>query len=175
LKLLSTYEPGRYDFQSGYPINANMQPPFSGLREVDFMTTACAVWRREVLEEGLRFDEFFCDYGVLEDAHFSLRARRRWKLMQCGDARCVHLASPGGRADRRKIGYKYVVNYYYVFQEAAGPLRFGNKARFWTFQMFELFRIGASFVRRRRRSDWRELLGRLDGISAVARGVAFKG
>src|SRR5262249_10780171 len=48
LGLLTTFEPGRYDFQTGYPINANMQPPFSGVREVDFMTTACAVWRRDV-------------------------------------------------------------------------------------------------------------------------------
>ena len=24
--LLTTYEPGRYDFACGYPINANMQP-----------------------------------------------------------------------------------------------------------------------------------------------------
>src|SRR5262245_30858912 len=30
LGLLKTFEPGRYDFQTGYPINANMQPPFKG-------------------------------------------------------------------------------------------------------------------------------------------------
>ncbi len=74
LKLLREFEPGRYDFECGYPINNSLQPPFVGTREVDFMTTACAVWRKEVLDGGLRFDPFFADYGVLEDAHFSLRA-----------------------------------------------------------------------------------------------------
>lgn len=172
LRLLKTYEPGRYDFECGYPINANMQPPFEGTRRVEFMTTSCAVWRREVFDAGLRFDPFFRDYGVLEDAHFSLRAGRRWQLLQCGDAHCVELHSPNGRVDRRKVGYKYVVNYYYVFQDVVRPLTWRHKARFWRYQAFELLRIAASAVRRRRRGDLSELRGRLQGIAAVARGVA---
>jgi GT2 family glycosyltransferase len=173
LKLLTTYEPGRYDFHTGYPINANLQPPFSGVREVDFMTTACAIWRREVFDSGLQFDPFFRDYGVLEDAHFSLRAGRRWKLLQCGDARCVELHAPGGRVDNRKIGYKCVVNYYYVFRDVAGPLTWRQKYRFWQFQAFELLRIAASTIRRRQRSGWMELQGRLEGFAAIARGTAL--
>lgn len=173
LRLFSTYEPGRYDFESGYPINANLQPPFSGVRQVDFMTTSCAVWRREVMDAGLRFDPFFSDYGVLEDAHFSLRARRHWELLQCGDARCVHLHSPRGRVNRRKIGYKCVVNYYYVFQDIAGPLSWKQKFRFWRFQVFELLRIVISAVMRCRKDDLLELLGRLEGFIAVARGLSL--
>jgi GT2 family glycosyltransferase len=167
LHLLSTYEPGRYDFKSGYPVNANMQKPFSGVREVDFMTTACAVWRREVFDEGLQFDSFFSDYGVLEDAHFSLRAGQTWKLLQCGDARCIELSSPNGRTDRRKIGFKCVVNYYYVFQDVVQPLTWQHKLRFWRFQTFELLRVFASAIRRRRATDWQEVKGRLEGIKCV--------
>lgn len=174
LKLLTTFEPGRYDFATGYPINANMQPPFSGVREVDFMTTACAVWRREVFESGLRFDPFFSDYGVLEDAHFSLRAGREWKLLQCGDARCVELHSTNSRVNQRKLGYKYVVNYYYVFRSIAGPLSLRQQARFWRYQAFELFRIATSAIRRRRPGEVGELLGRLEGAFSVARGTAFR-
>jgi GT2 family glycosyltransferase len=174
LRFFSTYEPGRYDFASGYPINVNMQPAFSGLREVDFMTTACAVWRREVFDSGLSFDPFFRDYGMLEDAHFSLRARRRWKLWQCGDARCLHLHSPHGRPQSRKIGYKSVVNYYYVFRDIAGPLGWRRQIRFWRFQAFELFRVFSSAIRRRRWSDALEVWGRIEGISAVIRGSAFR-
>jgi GT2 family glycosyltransferase len=170
LKLLKTYEPGRYDFESGYPINANMQPPFTGVRRVDFMTTACAMWRREVLASGLRFDVFFRDYGVLEDAHFSLRAGRTWELLQCGDARCLHLGSPNGRANRRRVGYKYVVNYYYVFQDVVRPLTWRHKLRFWRFQGFELLRIASSGIRRRRLADFEEFLGRLEGFKSVAQG-----
>jgi glycosyltransferase involved in cell wall biosynthesis len=173
LRMLTTYEPGRYDFRTGYPINANMQPPFSGVREVDFMTTACAVWRSEVFDSGLRFDRFFRDYGVLEDAHFALRAAKRWQLLQCGDAHCRELSSPNGRVDRRKIGFKCVVNYYYVFQDIVGPLTWQHKARFWRYQAFELFRVGTSAVRRFRRSDAAELRGRLEGFYSIARGKAF--
>jgi glycosyltransferase involved in cell wall biosynthesis len=171
LRMLTTYEPGRYDFRTGYPINANLQAPFTGVREVDFMTTACAVWRREVFDSGLRFDPFFSDYGVLEDAHFALRAGRYWRLLQCGDAHCAELSSPNGRTDRRQIGYKCVVNYYYVFQDVAGPLTWRHKARFWRYQAFEIFRLIASALRRRRPADLMELRGRLEGIAFVARGL----
>lgn len=171
LGLLTTYEPGRYDFQSGYPINANMQPPFSGVRKVDFMTTSCAVWRREVLDSGHRFDLFFADYGMLEDAHFALRAGQQWELWQCGDARCRHLHSMGGRVDGRKIGYKCVVNYYYVFRDIVRPLTWRHKLRFWRYQLVELFRLAASALRRRRRSDVMEVLGRVEGFLAAMRGL----
>ena len=171
LGLLMCYEPGRYDFETGYPINNNMQPPFEGTRPVDFMTTACAVWRRSVFLSGLRFDPFFQDYGVLEDAHFSLRAGKKWKLLQSGDARCVELRSPNGRARREKVGFKCVVNYYYVFNEVAGPLGFSKKLRFWRFQAFELGRVGASAIRRLNTGDALEVLGRIKGIFAVLRGA----
>jgi glycosyltransferase involved in cell wall biosynthesis len=172
LRLLTTYDPGRYDFACGYPINANMQPPFSGVRKVDFMTSSCAVWRRKVFDSGLRFDTFFSDYGVLEDAHLSLSAgRRNWELLQCGDARCVHLASANGRTARRRVGYKCVVNYYYVFQDVVRPLTLRHKFRFWRFQAFELFRIAISGIRRRRIADFEEFLGRLEGFRSVARGI----
>lgn len=164
LRLLTEYEPGRYDYDCGYPINNNLQTPFSGTRSVDFMTTACAVWRRAVFESGLRFDPFFADYGVLEDAHFSLRAGRRWKLLQCGDAKCEELHSPNGRVDRRRRGFKSVVNYHFVFQDIAGPLRFAQQFRFWRYQAFELVRIGASALRRWNGGDIQDIRGRLDGI-----------
>lgn len=171
LKLLTTYEPGRYDFKTGYPINAHLQPPFEGVRAIDFMTTACAVWRREVFDSGLRLHPFFKDYGVLEDAHFSLRAGRKWKLLQCGDARCEEMNSPHGRVNRRKIGYKCVVNYYFVFQDIVNPLSRSHKFRFWRYQAFEFFRIGSSALRRRNWSDVEDIIGRIEGIFAVMRGI----
>ena len=171
LHLLTTYEPGRYDFLSGYPINANLQPPFTGVRQVDFMTTSCAVWRREVLDTGLRFHEVFRDYGMLEDAHFALRAGRKWDLWQCGEARCLHDHSPHGRPNRRRAGYKCVVNYYFVFQDIVHPLTWRHKFRFFRYQLFELARMTASGLRRCRKEDLQEVLGRLEGFAAVACGA----
>lgn len=170
LRLLRTFEPGRYDRACGYPVNANLQPPFSGTRPVDFMTTACAVWRREVFADGLRFDPFFAGYGVLEDAELSLRAGRSWDLLQCGDARCEELSAAGGRSSSRTVARTAVVNYWYVFQRAEGPLDLGQRFRFWRFQAFELIRVGAAAARRPTAAARAELLGRLDGWVGVARG-----
>lgn len=167
LKLLTIYEPGKYDFNCGYPINNNMQPPFQGTRAVDFMTTACAVWRREVFDSGLRFHTFFRDYGILEDAHFSLTAGKKWKLLQCGDAHCEELHSPNGRVNRRRIGYKCVVNYYFVFKDVVQPLTSKHKFRFWRYQLFEFFRISVSALRRRNWNDVADLCGRVEGIVKV--------
>ncbi|MCC6327267.1 MAG: glycosyltransferase family 2 protein [Acidobacteria bacterium] len=168
LKLLSVFEPGRYDFACGYPINNNLQPPFTGTREVDFMTTACAVWRRQVFDSGLRFSPFFTDYGVLEDAHLSLKARSKWKLMQCGDAHCEELHSPNGRVSRRRIGFKCVVNYYFVFIDIVGPLSVAHKWRFWRFQAFEFLRVGAWALRRLDRQSFLDLIGRVQGVLTIA-------
>ncbi len=172
LHLLTTFEPGRYDFETGYPINNNLQPPFEGVRPVDFMTTACAVWRREVFDSGLRFHPFFYDYGILEDAHFSLRANRQWMLLQNGEAHCDELHSPNGRENSRKIGYKCVVNYYFVFQDLMRPLSFAMKFRFWRFQAFEFLRISGSALRRRNWSNVQEIFGRIQGVFAVLFGAA---
>lgn len=169
LRLLTTFEAGRYDFRVGYPINANMAAPFSGVREVDFMTTACAVWRKEVLDSGLRFDPFFVKFGVLEDAHFSLRAAKNWRLLQCGDATCIELNASGGRSSPQEIGYKSVVNYYFVFRDIAGPLSTTQELRFWTFQAFEFVRLMSSALRRRRSSDLQNLRGRLRGAIEARR------
>jgi len=172
LHLLKIFEPGRYDFETGYPINNNLQPPFEGVREVDFMTTACAVWRREVFDSGLRFDPFFYDYGILEDAHFALRAKRNWTLLQHGEAHCEELHSPNGRGNSRKIGYKCVVNYYFVFQDIMRPLSWRQKFRFWRFQAFEFLRIGSSALRRRNWNNALEIFGRVQGVIAVIFGAA---
>jgi len=171
LKLLSVYEPGRYDFECGYPINTYMQPPFTGTRPVDFMTTACAVWRKEVFETGLRFHPFFRDYGVLEDAHLSLKAGKEWDLLQCGDAVCEELYSQNGRAGRRQIGYKCVVNYYFVFRDIVNPLTAAHKFRFWRYQAFELLRIASSAIRRRNWGDVLDLQGRVEGAVRIFRGL----
>jgi GT2 family glycosyltransferase len=170
LRLLSVFEAGRYDYENGYPINPTMQPPFTGTREVDFVSGGLTLWRREVFADGLRFDPFFADYGLLEDAHLALSAKRRgWRLLQSGDAHCVHLHSPTARSGRRLVGKKSVVNYYYVFESIAGPLTPSQKARFWRFQAFELMRLAASSVRRRRMRDLEFLLGKLEGAALIAR------
>lgn len=172
LHLLTTFIPGHYDYQTGIPINRYMQPPHAALREIHCMGAGCAVWRREVFDSGLRFSKFFADYGMLEDAHLALSAGKKWKLLENGAAHCLHLHSPKGRVNRKRIGFKCVVNYYFVFLDIVGPLTIRQKFRFWRYQAFEFLRIGTSAIRRRRLGDVQEFIGRIEGVFAVLRGAA---
>ncbi len=164
LKVFGTYEPGRYDLASGYPINRYLQPPHDAIREIDFMGAGCAVWRREVFEDGLRFSDFFVGHGVLEDAHLALRAASKWRLAEVGAARCIHLRSPGGRDDGREVGFKSAVNYRFVFKDVV-PLRsWRQESRFWIVQFLDLARFVVHGVRHPSRSSISVVEGKLRGI-----------
>lgn len=169
LRLFSTYEPGRYDYASGYPINRYLQPPHDRLREVDFMGAGCAVWRREVFAKGLRFAEFFAGFGVLEDAHLALRAGREWRLLENGRARCVHLRSPRSRENLREVARKSALNYRYVFVDLVPQRTWGQEARFWRVQLFDLLRIGAQALRRPERETLGAVAGKLQGMVQALR------
>lgn len=169
LRMFTTFEPGRYDFQSGYPINRYMQPPHEGIRPIDFMGTNCAVWRRQVLDDGLRFSEFFKDYGVLEDAHFALKAGRNWRILECGKARCQHLHAAGGRVDARKLAYKTAVNYRFVFVDIVRDRTWRNEFRFWRVQTFDLGRLVFRGLQTWKRDHWLSVLGKLEGMARAVR------
>lgn len=169
LRLFTTYEPGRYDFNSGYPINRKLQPLHEGVREVDFMSTSSAVWRRRVFSSGLRFAPFFSDYGVLEDAHLALRAARSWKLVECGRARCIHLRSGNSRIDKRRMAWKSAVNYRYVFVDVVPVRTWKQEWRFWRVQAFDLLREALYALRSGKREDWLAVLGKAQGIAAAFR------
>jgi hypothetical protein len=169
MRLFSTYEPGRYDFETGYPINRYLHPPHEGVREIDFMGSNCALWRREVFEEGLHFSEFFADYGMLEDAHFALRAKRRWKLLECGRAHCRHLHSAGGRVDSRRLAQKTAINYRFVFMDIVPRRTLRQEYRFWRVQFFDLFRMLAWALRHRSKDNWLSVAGKIEGIVAAGR------
>jgi glycosyltransferase involved in cell wall biosynthesis len=164
LRLFSTYEPGRFDFKTGYPINRYLQAPHETAKEIDFMGAGCALWRRAVLDSGLRFSEFFRDYGILEDAHFALRARAGWKLLELGNARCVHLRSQNARQDGRRVARKTAVNYRFVFVDIVPQRTLAQELRFWTVQFVDLFRILAFAVRSRSLDSLKTALGKGEGI-----------
>lgn len=169
LRLFTTYEPGRFDYETGYPINRYLQPPHDGVREIDFMGSNCAVWRRELFDAGLRFSPFFTDYGVVEDAHLALSARRRWRLLECGRAHCVHLHSPRGRTDSRRVARKTAVNYRFLFVDIVPRRTLRQELRFWRVQLVDLLRQALFAVRRGGRDEWSAVLGKLEGIVAATR------
>lgn len=169
LRLFTTYEPGRYDFDTGSPINRYLQPPHDNVREIDFMGANCAVWRREVFTEGMRFSAFFSDYGILEDAHFALRAAKRWRLLEHGGARCIHLRSPLARENGRKVAMKSAVNYRYVFMDIVPKRTLKQEFRFWRVQLFDLLRFILYAVRHWKKETWLVVLGKVEGIILAMR------
>lgn len=168
-RLFSTFEPGRFDSTSGYPINSQLQPPFHGERDIDFMSTACAVYRRSVIDAGIRFDTELGGFGVLEDVLFSMRVSRHWRLVQLGDAHAVELRSPVARSSRREIGNKSVTNYYYVFGRLFGPLSISQRVRFWRFQAIEVIRIALHGLLRQDPQDFQDIRGRGEAIANILR------
>lgn len=170
LGLFTTYEPGKFDFQTGYPINRYMQPPHDGVREIDAMGSNCALWRRRVFCDGLRFSPFFIDYGVVEDAHLALSARLRgWKIWEAGRARCIHQRSPRGRTNKRKVARKTAVNYRFLFVDIVPRRTLRQDLRFWRVQVFDLIRQALWALRRGGPGEWAATLGKLEGILAAAR------
>lgn len=167
LRVFTTWEPGAYDYQSGYPINRYLQPAYTGLRDVDFISSNSAVWRRSVLDTGLRFDEFFRDFGVLEDAHLALRARRTWRICEAGGAHAIHLDSPRGREQARLVAWKTAVNYRFVFVDIVPERSWQNEARFWRVQLVDLLALTAAFVRHPSRRRWDWVAGKARGIVAA--------
>ncbi len=166
LKLFTTYEPGRYDFETGYPINRYLRPLHDGLVEIDFMGAGCAVWRREVFDSGLRFSEFFTGHGVLEDAHFALHAGRDWRLLENGRARCIHLHL--SQPDPRRLGRQSAVNYRYVFIDAVPRRSLTQEFRFWRVQIVDLLRFFAALLKRPGRAGLALVVGKLEGMVAAA-------
>jgi glycosyltransferase involved in cell wall biosynthesis len=168
LRLFSTFEPGRYDYQTGYTINRYLQPPHDGLREIDWMGSNCGVWRSEVFAGGLRFSEFFKDYGMLEDAHLALRAGRSWRLLENGAAHCVHLHAPGGRVNMRRWARKTAVNFRFVFVDIVPRRSLKQELRFWGIQVFDLFRLTLYAFRMQELRYFALPLGKAEGIIEAA-------
>ena len=168
MNLFTTYEPGRFDYQTGYTINRYLQPPHDTLKPIDFMGAGCALWRADVFRQGLRFDEFFAGFGVLEDAQMSLRARQTWQLLEHGCAHCLHLHSPSGREDPAKVARKTAVNARYLFITIVPRRSLAQEFRFWRVQGVQFFIYLAAAIRQPSLTTWRSVWGKLRGIVAAA-------
>ena len=170
LNLFTTYEPGRYDFETGVPINRYLRPPHETLVEIDFMGAGCAVWRRDVFEQGVRFHPHFVGFGVLEDAHLSLQAGKKgWTLLECGYAKCIHLKSQSAREDLRQVVRKAAVNHRFVFVDIVPERTWKQEMRFWRVQVFDAARLLLAAARHRNKRNWSAAVGKVEGVVAAAR------
>ena len=137
LNLLTTYEPGRYDFETGYPINANRSRLRRRAR--DFMSDGL----RRLAARGVRRGaalRYFRDYGDSKTPDFPARRPRVALTVR---RRCLPHFHPHGprRSPQRSAGAS---NYYYVFRTWRGRSDSGGNGASGATRPSEFLRIAAS-------------------------------
>lgn len=168
LHCFGRFEPGWFDETSGHPIPRYLGGLHEEMREIEVMGAGCSVWRRSAFSEVLGFDTWFTGYGMLEDVHLSMRAARKWKLLELGTARCSHLRADEARPDQRELSFRSVVSYRYLFEEMVAEPTWGQRARWWYVQLVDLVRLIFA-VPAGGEAERRAVRGKASGILAVLR------
>jgi GT2 family glycosyltransferase len=157
LRLVPRIEPGTYH-PSGTSVPLNLIAPFSGVKPIDTLSGCTMTFRRSVFEQ-YRFSEFFSGYAQGEDLEMSLRIRRRYTLLWCGDARVVHNHAKGGRPASFSKGVMEVRNRYFIWKRHSSDAALSDRLRFWLDVAFLLGVDVASFSRRPSRRHLSHAMG----------------
>jgi glycosyltransferase involved in cell wall biosynthesis len=112
LGIVSDLRPGSYQ-RSGMSVPWSFLPPTRGVVEADWLPGCAMMWATGVIRD-IGFSEAFEGYAQGEDLDFSLRARRKGKLVIAGAARFLHLFDENGRPNHGKLGYMAVYNRYQI-------------------------------------------------------------
>ncbi len=129
LKIVPRGEPGQYH-HCGTSGTWNGVKPFSGTRPIDLLAGGAAAYRRTVFSQH-RFSEFFGGYAQGEDFEMSLRLRRDWKLLLCGNALVDHREASRGRPPGFARGRMVVRNRYFIWKRHSPKPGLLNGVRFW--------------------------------------------
>jgi GT2 family glycosyltransferase len=108
LGLVPHLVPGRYT-RSGHSIPWSFLPDVAGWIEGDWLPGCGMAWRTAPARE-VGFHEGFAGYAQGEDLDFSLRMRRRGRLVLVPQARLLHLHEREGRPDPFRLGYMAIRN-----------------------------------------------------------------
>jgi len=87
LRTVPGLTPGAID-RFGRSIPASFAHPFSGCKQVGYLSGFCMIYRRQAIGD-LRFDEELPTYAG-EDRDFSFRLGQDWRLLMCGDLQLEH-------------------------------------------------------------------------------------
>ena len=103
---------GIYGRKPGAVLKSGFQTMIGTVAETTptaWLPSGAVVWRREVLRR-LKFDEWFSDYGYLEDLDFSYGAGKSLVLKVVAGARYAHHPQASSRLDPFRFGRKEVAN-----------------------------------------------------------------
>jgi GT2 family glycosyltransferase len=163
LGIVGTLRPGRYT-RSGMSTPWGAMPSDAPPIEGDWLPGCGMMWRTETVAE-LGFNDAFEGYSLGEDVDFSLRARRKGKLVMAPAARLRHLQPPAGRLDAYRLGYFTIYNRYQVHRRGLSERGWADVAAFvyaWSLDTVILLRHLA--FPDRARSTFDHLRGRIRAV-----------
>ncbi|HVP89717.1 MAG TPA: glycosyltransferase [Terriglobales bacterium] len=103
---------GLYGRRPGAVMKSGFQTmigPLAADLRTDWLPSGAVVWRRDVLRR-TKFDDWFADYGYLEDLDLSYRAGKSSVLVAVAGARYSHHPDASPRPDPYRFGRKEVAN-----------------------------------------------------------------
>jgi GT2 family glycosyltransferase len=109
-------QPGRYH-RSGMNTSWRFLPPGTAEVEGDWLPGGATMWKTQIARD-VGFREGFNGYAQGEDLEFSIRARKRGRLVLASRARLEHLHDPSGRPDHFRLGYMLIRNLFEVHRVA---------------------------------------------------------
>jgi GT2 family glycosyltransferase len=112
LGMLPDLQPGRY-YRSGISVPWIFLPATDQIVEGDWLPGCAMMWKTVVARE-TGFYEGFDGYAQGEDLDFSLRVRRRGRLVLAGAARVIHMLDPVGRPGPFRFGDMALYNKYHI-------------------------------------------------------------
>jgi len=127
------------------------------------------MWKTAIVAE-LRFNDDFVGYSMGEDVDFSLRARRRGKLIMAPAARLRHLQPAGGRPDGFRLGYFSIYNRYQIHRRGLTDRSWRDVAAFaYAWSLDTILMLRHLMFPGRTLSTLSELRGRLRAAGALLR------
>jgi N-acetylglucosaminyl-diphospho-decaprenol L-rhamnosyltransferase len=101
--------------------NAMMDWDHTSSREVELLSGACMLVRREVIETVWMLDEGFFMFG--EDVDWCFRIRRAgWKIFYLADAVVIHLGGQSSEPVREQLVFEIAKSRHRFIRKAYGPL-----------------------------------------------------
>ncbi len=142
-------------------------------RPVQWLSGCNMAYRRQVFAD-FHFDQRLGSYGWGEDRDFSYRVAQRYTLMATPEARLIHLKTPSGRIDSRRMGFMET-NYLYRFFAKNMPKRLRNwLALAWAMIGIMLRNLLLAAAPGQRSTALNQLRGNWAGIQAIFTGKDYR-
>jgi GT2 family glycosyltransferase len=124
----------------------------------------CNMFIRADALKAVKFDENLPSFAFGEDYEISIRLRRLGDVGRFNNAVCVHLKTPAGRVDPRRVSYAMIANNLYFLRKGSVHLSPGKaRLRFLYLAFFQVPFV--EFFRRCRGVPWRGKLQWWEGCA----------